>query len=112
VLAHGPLADVHEQIRHDCDNPPCVNPAHLRAGSAKDNTADALARGRRRGRVLDEIDRDFIPRFVERLQRARADAGRRRTRAQAFHIVAEIFDISPDHAGGIYDRARREAAIK
>lgn len=33
--------------RHSCDNPPCINPAHIVPGTPKDNTADMLARGRR-----------------------------------------------------------------
>lgn len=31
---------------HHCDNKPCVNPAHLYYGTPKQNTADAVARGR------------------------------------------------------------------
>jgi hypothetical protein len=32
-------------IRHDCDNPPCVNPTHLRHGTSKENSAEAAVRG-------------------------------------------------------------------
>lgn len=52
-------------ILHSCDNPPCVNPEHLRSGTAKENAQDAVSRGRYRAgrnprhkltdRQIDEI---------------------------------------------------------
>jgi hypothetical protein len=59
ILAGRPLA-AGEKARHTCDNPPCVNPAHLIAGDQKQNMGDAVARGRTargeghgRGRLIE-----------------------------------------------------------
>lgn len=37
-------------VRHSCDNPPCINPEHLSAGTHGDNIMDKIERGRARGR--------------------------------------------------------------
>lgn len=34
------------EILHNCDNPPCVNPFHLKAGTHAQNMGDAAKRGR------------------------------------------------------------------
>lgn len=45
ALRVGPIpAGLH--VLHSCDTPSCVNPAHLRTGTAKQNKLDAVHRGR------------------------------------------------------------------
>jgi hypothetical protein len=43
---HVRLLGVGEKVLHSCDNPPCVNPDHLSAGSQFDNIRDMNTKGR------------------------------------------------------------------
>lgn len=46
VLAHGEIPDDRPVIMHICDNPRCVNPNHLVAGTMGENAIDRDSKGR------------------------------------------------------------------
>lgn len=54
LYAHRAAWEIHNKreippkmmVRHSCDNPRCVNPAHLSIGNQKDNMHDMVSRGR------------------------------------------------------------------
>lgn len=70
VAANAPHGSV---VRHRCDNPSCVNPAHLQVGDQKANVADCIAKGRRApsygesnnfSKLTDELVRELRARFA------------------------------------------------
>lgn len=65
-LANGRAVPPGRMVMHSCDNPPCVNPAHLRVGTARDNNRDCTAKGRNpgnrttRGGLARTLNRDQL----------------------------------------------------
>jgi hypothetical protein len=62
-------------VRHDCDNPACVNLQHLRLGTEADNAADKAIRGRQPSKLTEDQVREI-----------RAATGKQRAIAQQYSI--------------------------
>ena len=81
-------------VRHRCDNPPCVNPAHLELGSPLDNVADMVERGRvAKGSQLSRL--------------SEADVGTIRSLAAGgmlHRVIAERFGVSRSAVTRIVNR--------
>jgi hypothetical protein len=82
TVLNGPIPDG-LVIRHRCDNPPCMNPEHLSLGTPKQNSLDAVARGR-----VNKDGRKLSPE-VRRGIAALRESG------MTIQAVAEHFKISP-----------------
>lgn len=85
ILTYGPIEN-RLCVLHRCDNPSCVRPDHLFLGTAADNTADMMRKGRDGNRKIPRCDLAAI--------RARYAAGEPGTRlAREYGVTRQCISL-------------------
>lgn len=95
-LVNGPIP-AGMNVCHRCDNPLCVNPAHLFLGTQADNLNDMVRKGRRSFRAPPPVRGEA--RTDSKLTDAAVREIRRCAGAVTHRILAERFRVSPSAVG-------------
>jgi hypothetical protein len=79
--------------RHDCDNPSCVNPSHLRWGTQAENVEDMCGRSRHRTRQLVGTDSPLAKVDEDTVRLIREATGPQRATAERFGISQSLVSL-------------------
>lgn len=92
-------------VLHTCDNPPCVNPAHLFLGTRQDNVDDMMAK-RRHGahRGLVDFARGERHGIAKLTEAEVLEIRRRRDLGEMQQALADSFGVSRRTIGFIVNR--------
>lgn len=96
-MENGPLPEGQE-ICHICDNPPCVRPSHLFAGTRKENVQDMIRKGRRSPLASGKGDRHGMAKLTTEKVTVIIQ---RYSVGESPKALAEEFGISRAHLHGI-----------
>lgn len=96
TLTNGPVPEG-LSVCHRCDNPPCVNPAHLFLGTHADNMGDMAQKGRAQAAALKRSK--LRPEDVREIIRLRSDG-------LTLQAIADRFSVTPS-AIGLITRGQR-----
>lgn len=86
VLNIGPIPPG-QDVLHQCDNPPCVNPSHLFLGTNRDNIADKMAKGRQ-SRLPGESN-GYAKLSADQVRAIRSSGAGYRATARAYGVTRE-----------------------
>ena len=79
------------QVNHHCDNPRCVNPAHLFLGTQRDNILDAMNKGRITGPPDHHGEKNWSAKLTwERVAQIR----KQYSMGLSQYALARIYDVS------------------
>ena len=96
-MARGYAIPAGMQAMHSCDNPRCVNPRHISAGTPSQNTKDAYLRGLKTPSPQRGEKSSFAKLTTEDIRAIRADGS-------STEVLAAAFGICESHVRRIRNR--------
>jgi len=87
-------------VMHICDNPPCVNPEHLKLGTQKDNVYDCIAKGRFSEPPYGRGEKSGLSKLKEAQVKAIRALGGTMSQAE----IADLFDTTQSNVSRILSK--------